>query len=327
MHILNEYLNEALCILRDMVFSFSISNFDFENEKRVVIQEIYQYQDNTLEKVKIASLAHALGESSYAFDILGTVSNIESFTLTEVYEFYRKFYLSNNTVVSISGDVKEDMLHDIVKILENIGFGKTVDKKTQPIMFNGGINYIPIHSQEYQSHMCILFPAISSDVPMREYYTYYIMSHLFGVGRNSRLNKVLREERGLVYNIQSHPIVFEEVGLFRILASTGKENLWDVHSAIMEVIESVKEVGITLDEFNRSKRVLKSEIIFLTENTIQRMFFFGQEELLGIHKSSDVDKILETIDAIDVWEVENTLKGIFDDIYSLTVTIPPSASV
>lgn len=178
MHILNEYLNEALCILRDMVFSFSISNFDFENEKRVVIQEIYQYQDNTLEKVKIASLAHALGESSYAFDILGTVSNIESFTLTEVYEFYRKFYLSNNTVVSISGDVKEDMLHDIVKILENIGFGKTVDKKTQPIMFNGGINYIPIHSQEYQSHMCILFPAISSDVPMREYYTYYIMSHL-----------------------------------------------------------------------------------------------------------------------------------------------------
>jgi predicted Zn-dependent peptidase len=72
--ILSEHLKEAIRTLKDMIFSFSISDADFDKEKQVVIQEIYRYQDNTLERVKIESLMQALGPCSYAFDILGTVS-------------------------------------------------------------------------------------------------------------------------------------------------------------------------------------------------------------------------------------------------------------
>jgi predicted Zn-dependent peptidase len=101
--ILSEHLKEAIRTLKDMIFSFSISDADFDKEKQVVIQEIYRYQDNTLERVKIESLMQALGPCSYAFDILGTVSNIKSFTIDEVYNFYKKFYTPSNTVVSITG--------------------------------------------------------------------------------------------------------------------------------------------------------------------------------------------------------------------------------
>ncbi|MED5015066.1 hypothetical protein P9853_12920 [Geobacillus stearothermophilus] len=53
---------------------------------------------------------------------------------------------------------------------------------------------------------------------------------------------------------------------------------------------------------------------------MQRMFFFGQEELLGIYKSFNIDEILKCVDDITIWEVENVIKNTFGGLHSLTIS-------
>ncbi|WP_160331380.1 MULTISPECIES: insulinase family protein [Geobacillus] len=48
---------------------------------------------------------------------------------------------------------------------------------------------------------------------------------ILGGGRNSRLNQILREEKGLVYSVYSQAIIFEEIGVLRVIASTSEDNL------------------------------------------------------------------------------------------------------
>ncbi|KYD26637.1 M16 family metallopeptidase [Parageobacillus toebii] len=316
--ILSEHLKEAIRTLKDMIFSFSISDADFDKEKQVVIQEIYRYQDNTLERVKIESLMQALGPCSYAFDILGTVSNIKSFTIDEVYNFYKKFYTPSNTVVSISGNIEENALIELIEMLESIPKGVIQKQTLSPVTFKGGFNYI--HTADYQSHICFVFPGVSSKTPMRGYYAYFILNHLLGGGRNSRLNQTLREEKGLVYSVYSQTIIFEEIGVLRVIASTSEDNLKKVYDTIISIIKDIKETGFTLDELNRCKTAIKSELVFSNENIMQRMFFFGQEELLGIYKSFNIDEILKCVDDITIWEVENVIKNTFGGLHSLTIS-------
>ncbi|MBN8194214.1 insulinase family protein [Bacillus sp. NTK074B] len=318
LQILKDYAVDALKSVCDMVFSYNISEEDFENEKQVVLQEIYRYQDDSMEQVKIQSLINALGSCSHTLDILGSAQNISSFSFDTVKDFHKNNYDPANAVISVSGNLDSPEMSAIVDFLTNIPHKSTTNLSVpSTIEFKGGFDYTQKNNQ--QSHLSFIYPAFTGDIQMKEYYSYLLLNHLIGGGRTSRMNQFLREKQGLVYSAYSQPIVFEEIGLLRLVASTSDQNLERVIETIFKIVNSIKEGDITEEEFTRSKLAIKSDLVFSNENTVNRMFFFGQEELLGTYKSFDIKNILECIDGISMKDVKEKASKMLSEKCSLAV--------
>lgn len=315
--ILNYNLVETICIIRDMVFSFNINNVEFEKEKQVIIQEILKYEDDTPEQLKILCTQESLNNCSHAFDILGSISNVSSFSNEEVLEFYKKFYTASNSVISISGNFCDEDIENIKKILNAVPAGEKTNKDLSPVVFRGGVKFIEKMNQ--QAHICFHFPGIASTVSPVKYYAYLLLSNIVGGGQNSLLHRALREEKGIVYSVYSQPIIFKEIGLLRLFASTSSEKLEEAYDLILEIVLKLRENIISQEDFLNAKVALKSELVFSHESTISRMFFYGQEALLGIYHSSNLLEILNFIDSVSMDDIKQLIASIFREDYFLGI--------
>ncbi len=100
--------HENLEILIDFVQSPYLTDENVEKEKGIIEQEIRMYQDNPNWKVFFNSLKCLYKEHPVKIDIAGTVDSIYKITKEDLYNCYNTFYVPNNMMVFIVGDVDKD---------------------------------------------------------------------------------------------------------------------------------------------------------------------------------------------------------------------------
>lgn len=135
-----------------------------------------------------------------------------------------------------------------------------------------------------------------------------ILASLLCVGRNSRLVKVLKEERNLVESIYADVNGGEFGSLLVIEACCDEINLKTVEE---EVNETIKEVisckNLTLNEIRKAVNIVKSNYIFNLETSTQLTSFFGNELLWGRKNTlNDLNNHL------DYWKNINNFKEIIN---------------
>jgi predicted Zn-dependent peptidase len=70
---------------------------------------------------------------SYGHSPLGTVDNLNSITVDDVLAFYRRYYVPNNAVLCISGDIKAQKARELIsKYFETIPRGAELPSYPQP---------------------------------------------------------------------------------------------------------------------------------------------------------------------------------------------------
>ena len=109
-----------------------------------------------------------------------------------------------------------------------------------------------------------------------------ILASILSVGRNSRLVKVLKEEKNLVQSINVDINGGELGGLLIIEACCDAMNLKNVEDLINEtILEVISYKNPTLDELRKAINIVKSNYIFNLETSSQLTSFFGNELLWG----------------------------------------------
>ena len=109
-----------------------------------------------------------------------------------------------------------------------------------------------------------------------------ILASILSVGRNSRLVKVLREEKDLVESVYVDINAGELGGLLIIEACCEKEDLKSVENQINEIIYEISDYkNLTLEEIRKATNIVKSNYVFNLETSTQLSSFFGNELLWG----------------------------------------------
>ena len=109
-----------------------------------------------------------------------------------------------------------------------------------------------------------------------------ILASILSVGRNSRLVKVLKEEKNLVESVYVDINTGELGGLIIIEACCDSKDLKLVERRINEIIDDVLDFkNLTLDEIKKAINIVKSNYIFNLETANQLSSFFGNELLWG----------------------------------------------
>lgn len=111
-----EGFNDNLRLLINFVYNPHLTEENVNKEKGIIEQEIRMYEDNPNFRVYYNALEGMYFDHPVQYDIAGTVESIYKITPELLYECYNTFYVPENMVLSIVGDVD---VKEIEKILED----------------------------------------------------------------------------------------------------------------------------------------------------------------------------------------------------------------
>ena len=308
-HLLDEHINKGIDVLSDMILNSSFDTNDIDKEKFVILEELKMYEDSLDDLSYDLLVENVYQNDGLGRNILGNRKTIRSLKREDILNYYNKYYVPNNAVISICGNFN---FEEIVKVIEE-KFEQWQEKEVNIEVKEA--NYTPCfvtkNKDSEQVNIAINLKAIPEENE-KEAYALSVVNNIFGGSTSSRLFQSIREEKGLVYSIYSSQSLYRKCGELGIFASMSNEHLKEVYESIIEEIKIMKKYYLTDQEIKESKEQLKGSYILGLESTSSRMMSIGRALLLN-NKVESTDDILKSIDNVD----RETVKIVIDKIFNL----------
>lgn len=304
--VLDQHLPIAVDILADMFFNSQLADEELAKEKNVILEEISMYEDTPDDTVHDLASTAAYGDHPLAYSILGTAERLNAMGSADLRQYMKECYRVDNTVISIAGNVGEDVL----ELLEaHFGQFDTAGAESTVSAPSFHSNALFHQKKTEQNHLCLTFPGVS--VRAQNMYAMILLNNTIGGGMSSRLFQEIREKRGLAYSVYSYHTSYADSGLFTVYAGTAPKQTQDVYDLTMELLNDIAAKGLSEAEITRGKEQLKGNLILSLESTSSRMNRLGKNELmLGRHYS--MDEMLERIDRVSLDDVNGMIQGMME---------------
>lgn len=303
--VLDSYKRYALEVLSDMFFNSTFPEDELEREKKVITEEIKMYEDTPDDHVHHLLSKAMYGNHPLGRSILGSETHVSNMTRESLLEYMNDYYIPENIVISVAGNVDESFIKDIEDLflpLERKG------KSHATITPSYEFDTIIYEKEIEQAHLCIGFPGLAANDDLLV--SLAIINSTLGNGMSSRLFQEVREKRGLAYSVFSYHNAYVDNGMLGLYAGTTNEQLPQLRKAIDETITKLYEESLTETELTNKKEQLKGNILLSLENTSSRMSRNGRNELL-LQRHKSLDDIIKEIDEVDLQMIRKTLDHIF----------------
>ena len=307
--LLDEHLNIGIDILSDMILNSKFDEKDIEREKSVIIEELKMYEDSPEDLTYDILLEKVYNNKGIGKNILGSKESIKSMNRDAILDYFEKFYVPENAVLSICGNFD---FEETVKLIEDKfenWHGEKPDYNLQNEIFNPCI--IKKDRDYEQTNLAICFECENIGSSSNDVYAIDIINNVLGGSSTSRLFQRIREDEGLVYSIYSEQEFYREKGELGIYASMSTENLEDVYRLVKEEIISLNENGITEEELKNSKEQLKGEFMLGMESTESRMNAIGKYMLIT-GKVETLEDVIEGLNSITMEDINRVIKDVLD---------------
>jgi zinc protease len=291
-------IETAFWLESDRMLSLSFDPEVLEVQRSVVIEEFKQrYLNQPYGDVWLSLRPLAYQVHSYKWPTIGKeVSHIEKATMEDVKNFFFKYYIPNNAILVVAGNVKTE---EIKKLTEKwfgpIPAGKPYvrnipkePKQTAPRKLEIEAK-VPLDAIYKVYHTC---DKISDD-----YYSTDLLSDILGRGKSSRLYERLVKDKKLFNSIHVHLSGSFEPGLLII---EGKLNegisIEEGEKEINKLLEEIRQTKVSEAELAKVKNQAEASIVFEYVELINRAMNLAVAALLG-------DPDLVNKDAVNVQKV------------------------
>ena len=215
---------------------------------------------------------------------MGTEKNLKSLKKTDLQKFHKNFYKKNNFCIAIAGNLSEktfEIYHENDFSYLDTDETSLIKHKNKSILV-ASTGREEINFKNIELSRIFMAWGIPSLKNQKINIGFEILASILCVGRNSRLVKVLKEERNLVESIYVDVNGGEFGSLLVIEACCDEINLKHVEEKINEIIQEVISCkNLTFDEIRKAINIVKSNYIFNLETSTQLTSFFGNDLLWG----------------------------------------------
>lgn len=273
---LSENFKIALNLLSSVILSPHFKESDFLREKRKVQTRIEQLKD---EPDYIASSAFEFflfgKQNPYAFPVIGINDALNQIEISDIKEFYKSFFNSQNTSIVAVGNFEDEKL---ISQLEST-FHNWIE----------GDNFsMEISTRRKNRHkICVLHKQDSVQTEIRighlsekrndeDYFQKQLLNLILGGQFSSRLNLNLREKHGYTYGINSRFNYFKDDAYFAVSTSVNNENTVGAINEILNELRQIRE-GITEEELTFAKSSISRRFPLNFETYSQIASNFGSK--------------------------------------------------
>lgn len=202
----------------------------------------------------------------YNWPTIGSLDDINSYTIEDVTDFYQKYYSPSNSSMVIAGDFD---ISSAKRMVEQY-FGDLQNIQQTPVFNECALtplsHKVIEHREDVQLsriymawHTTRIFT--DDDVPLE------VLADILAGSKSSRLYKELVYEKELAQDISVYQFSGKFAGHF-LIAATAKPGVEVdlIKSEMLRIVEEVKKNGITSAELQKSKNSIKSSFIYSMQN-------------------------------------------------------------
>ncbi|MFO8001820.1 MAG: pitrilysin family protein [Marinilabilia sp.] len=283
-------LEMGLWLESERMLHAKVDSQGIRTQKDVVIEEKKQNYDNRpYGSLLQETMSRAFREHPYRWTTIGDPDHIRAAKDEEFQEFYNRFYVPNNAVLVIAGDIEKDSAKKMVeKYFADIPAGeKEISRPdiTEPPLGK------EVRDTVYDNiQVPLLIHAYRTpEMGTQDYYAIEMLNFLLTEGESSRLYQSLVDEQQIAMQINSFPLPYREPSVNIIMAfpNTGND-LKELEEAKEEEIKKIKNELISDKEFQKLQNQMETDIVDNNRkiaekaNNLARYYtYFGDTDMIN----------------------------------------------
>jgi len=246
-------LESALTTFTKVLTSPSFPVKSFERLQKQVLIGLRAEKQSPAAIASRAFYKNIFANHPYSTMPSGDEQAVSNITLDEVKRFYQRYYVAQNAVLILVGDLD---LEKAKKIAEQIASGLNdgeVAEAVEPVMALTQAMTKKIAYPSSQTHILMGQPGINRTDP--DYFALYVGNHILGgSGLVSKLSDEIREKRGLSYSVYSYFRPMRQLGPYQFGLQTRNEQAAEALDVLQNTLKDFIKNGPTEDELNAAKQ-------------------------------------------------------------------------
>ncbi len=287
-------LSPALEVISDLIHKpyFPKSAFERERNRQLVGIQSQKQSPGTIADKKFFRAMY--GDHPYAEPSSGTEESVKALKRSDLRLFHSRYYVGNNTVVAIVGDVGREQAKQIAEqVVGQLPAGEAAPPLPDAVMAQSG-ETIVIEYPSVQSHLLMGHPVLRRGDP--DYFELYVGNHILGgSGLVSRISEEVRESRGLAYSAYSYFSPMRGEGPFKAGLQTKNESRDEALQVLRDTVIDFVESGPNHNDLIRSKRNITGGFPLRIDSNKKIIDYLGMIGFYGLP-----DDYLDTFN----WNVE-----------------------
>lgn len=272
-------LELGLWLESDRMLGFAVNEESFRTQIEVITEEKNQVYDNRpYGSVSLEFLPRLFKKSGYRWDTIGEMSDLEASSLTDAQNFYEKYYIPNNAVLTLVGDIEFEQTEKLINMyFGSIPSGAEIARKE----FCEDEITSEIKDTVFDN---IQFPGIfiAYRVPEEKHIDCYaldVLSDILASGDSSRLYNELVYEKQICSEVGCYVDPKEFTGIFYIygILMPGK-NITEAENGITRILDNIKNDGVTETELQKIQNKIESRY------TYKKQTLLAKADLLSHYK-------------------------------------------
>ncbi|MCF8448706.1 MAG: insulinase family protein [Taibaiella sp.] len=256
-------LELALWMESERMLHAKIDDIGVETQRKVVKEEKKQRYDNT----PYGQLINVIFENAYTtypyrWSPIGKEQYIDQATLAEFMEFYKTFYVPNNAVMVIAGDIDQAKTKELIN-----KYYSDIPRGTKPIPRPTEVEPVQKAEKRVTFYDNVQLPGVVLAYHMpkqgtHDYYAIQLLTQLMSKGKSSRFEKEVVDKQEKAIQAAAFDLGNEEPGMAIMLgiANMGV-SASDLEQSMLGEVEKLKKEGITDEEYKKLQNQAENDFI------------------------------------------------------------------
>jgi zinc protease len=265
---------EALAIEADRMASLALDPKEVASERQVILEEIAMYESEPWDALEMAVQARLFEGHPYGRPVLGPREDLLATDSEALRDFHRRFYRPDNAVLVVAGDVGDEALAAVERVMGALEPGADTRRApSPPDVPPEGLNRLERRKGEV-ARMLLSLPAPAGSEPDHAVLRLAIM--LLGGGRTSRLHRSLVDEEQICVWIAADLSENLDAGHVTIAAEVvpGIEPA-RVEARILEHLADLPRLPLPAEEVERARQITTADWVFEHEKVHQQALSVG----------------------------------------------------
>ncbi len=236
----NEFIGTGLSVQSDMLFNSIIPDEEFAKERKVVIEEIKQAEDNVDYQVEKFFDSTAYKGTPYVRTVLGSEEIISSISKEKTLTYYHTYYEPNNMIALVIGDFQTEKMKGLIEKYYGIVAERPFPPQAE-IQFippiGREVKYKKVDSRNTYVNLCLNAPRY--DDP--DYHAFDLLTEILNLGETSPLSQVLTGgDDPLANHVSAYLETQKEFSTLNIsILSDSPQKVERILEATMKVLEDL----------------------------------------------------------------------------------------
>ena len=244
----------ALAVLSDAMMNSTLPPEEYNKEQEVIRREFAMNIDDPDRMLSLLLFATAYQKHPYRLPVIGEMEIYNQLTQEQVMQYYKSRYVPNNLTFIVVGDVDAEKIRrqlvDYFKDYPEKSL-KPVFVPEEPPQLGRRETHNEFATELSRLSLAWHIPELTHpDVPALD-----LLAAVLGDGRSSRLYRRVREQAGLAFAVSAFSYTPGDPGLFGVDATVDPKKREDAQKLIQQIIDEVKQSGVTAAELMKAKKM------------------------------------------------------------------------